>query len=98
MLPKKIISSALDNQSFADNTTEYMLCLALDIGEGMLKCGAEINRVEDTIERICTAYGAVHIEIFAIPSVIIAAIRMANGDYSSQVRRVKKIENNLLHP
>ncbi len=95
MLLNKNNSSMFDNQSFADNTTEYMLCLALDIGEGMLKSGAEINRVEDTIERICKAYGAVHIEIFAIPSVIIGAVRMPNGEYSSQVRRVKKIDNNL---
>ena len=92
---KQIDSSEFDNRSFADNTTEYMLCLALDIGEGMLKSGAEINRVEDTIERICKAYGAVHVEIFAIPSVIIGAVRMPSGEYSSQVRRVKKIANNL---
>lgn len=95
MFSKKIHTETFDNRSFADHTTEYLLCLALDIGEGMLKCGAEINRVEDTMERVCTAYGASHVEIFAIPSVIIAAIRMPNGEYSSQVRRVKKFGNNL---
>ena len=30
---------------------------ALDMGETMLRCGAEILRVEDTVIRICTAYG-----------------------------------------
>ncbi len=95
MLSNKINALEFDNQSFSAHTAEYLLCLALDIGEGMLKCGAEIHRVEDTIERVCKAYGAVHVEIFAIPSVIIAAIRMANGEYSSQVRRVKKGGNNL---
>jgi uncharacterized membrane protein YjjP (DUF1212 family) len=95
MLTPKNLRDGFDNQSFANNTTEYMLCLALDIGEGMLKCGGEIHRVEDTIERICRAYGAKHIEIFAIPSVIIAAIRMPDGEYSSQIRRVKKFGNDL---
>ena len=40
---------------YKSNFTEYLLCLALDIGEGMLKHGAEIARVENTIERICYA-------------------------------------------
>ena len=33
------------------------LTLALDIGERLLVCGAEVSRVEDTITRICRAYG-----------------------------------------
>lgn len=65
-----------------------LLCLALDVGGEMLKSGGEISRVEDTIIRICRSYGAEHVEIFAIPSLIIAAVRMADGGYSSQVRRV----------
>ena len=77
------------------NETDYLLCLALDVGEGMLKCGAEIARVEDTIERICRAYGAEHVEVFSIISVIIAAVRMPDGSYSSQIRRVYNSENNF---
>ena len=74
---------------------EYLLCLALDVGEGMLKNGGDVNRVEDTIERICRAYGAEHVEVFTIISVINAAIRMPDGSYSSQLRRVKATSNNL---
>lgn len=74
---------------------EYLLCLALDVGEGMLKNGGDVNRVEDTIERICRAYGAEHVEVFTIISVINAAIRMPDGSYSSQLRRVKTTSNNL---
>ena len=55
---------------YKDDFTEYLLCLALDVGEGMLKNGAEVARVEDTIERICHAYGAVHVEVFSIISMI----------------------------
>ncbi len=76
-------------------SVDYMLCLALDIGEAMLKNGAEIHRVEDTIARFCRAYGAVHTEIFAIPTVIIAAVRMADGAYSSQLRRVYSSSYNM---
>lgn len=74
---------------------DRLLCLALDVGEGMLKSGGEVRRVEDTIARICQAYGAEHTEIFAIPSLIIAAVRLKNGAYSSQVRRVEEVANDL---
>ena len=61
----------------------------------MLKNGGEISRVEDTIERICKAYGAAHVEVFTIISFINAAIRMPDGSYSSQLRRVKSTGTNL---
>ena len=80
---------------YKDDFTEYLLCLALDVGEGMLKNGAEVARVEDTIERICHAYGAVHVEVFTIISMINAAVRMPDGSYSSQLRRVKQTSINL---
>ncbi len=80
---------------YKDDYADYLLCLALDVGEGMLKNGAEIARVEDTIERICKAYGAAHVECFTIISMITAAIRMPDGSYSSQLRRVRQTENNL---
>ena len=80
---------------YKDDFTEYLLCLALDVGEGMLKNGGEVARVEDTIERICRAYGAEHVEVFTIVSMINAAVRMSDGSYSSQLRRVKQTGNNL---
>ena len=88
----------MENKSreiYKENFTEYLLCLALDVGEGMLKNGGEISRVEDTIERICHAYGALHVEVFTIVSVINASIRMPDGSYSSQMRRVKSTGMNL---
>lgn len=76
-------------------TANKILCVALDVGEGMLKTGGEIHRVEDTVERICKAYDAEHVEIFAIPTLILAAIRLKNGEYSSQMRRIDSTENDL---
>ena len=80
---------------YKENFAEYLLCLALDIGEGMLKNGAEVSRVEDTIERICNAYGAAHVEVFSIISVVNATVRMPDGTYSSQMRRVKHLGMDL---
>ena len=82
-------------ESYKGSFADYLLCLALDVGETLLKNGAEVSRVEDTIERICRAYGAKHIEVFSIISCINAAIRMPDGSYSFQMRRVKSISNNL---
>lgn len=75
--------------------TEKMLTLALDIGCGMLESGAEIRRVENTVSRICNAYGAVYIEVAAISSLIIADARTPDGKRSVQLRRVKRVRNNL---
>lgn len=78
-----------------DAYANRLLCLSLDIGEKILENGGEINRVEDTIERICRAYGAVHVEVFVIPSLIVASIRMSDNGYSSQSRRVYGVTNHL---
>ena len=80
---------------YKENFAEYLLCLALDVGEGMLRNGGEISRVEDTVERICYAYGAAHVEVFSIISVINASVRMEDGSYSSQMRRVRQTGVNL---
>lgn len=87
-LPLKNIDTAL-------YPADYILSKALDIGESILKCGGEPHRIEDTIERICTAYGAEHTDVFALPSLIIAGVRMSDGKTYSQVRRVYKTANNM---
>ncbi|MEG2144944.1 MAG: threonine/serine exporter family protein, partial [Oscillospiraceae bacterium] len=48
------------------NNMEEYVSVALDIGEKMLISGAEISRVEDTIERICVAYGSVNTHVFTV--------------------------------
>lgn len=76
----------------ADN----VLRIAMDVGEGLLKSGAEVHRVEFTIEKICKTYGAAHVEVFSIHSLIVAAVRMTDGSYSSQTRRILDVSNQLL--
>ena len=84
-----------DEVSVASYTADYILAKALDIGENILRCGGEPYRIEDTVTRICVAYGAEFTDIFALPSLIIANIRMKDGTFSSQVRRVYQNSNNM---
>lgn len=76
-------------------SADRILRTALDVGENLLKNGAAVHRAEDTIERICRALGASHVEVFCIPSLVIASMRMKNGDYSSQTRRIYSNANNF---
>ncbi len=74
---------------------DTILSIALDIGEETLKCGGEIQRVEDTVTRVCFAYGAASVEVFAITSLIIAEVKMPDGTEVAHTRRVKGVYNHL---
>ncbi len=71
------------------------LHLALDIGAQMLASGAEIERVEDSLERICKAFGAHEVEAFAITYMIAVTVSSDHFDDITQIRRVKMNERNL---
>lgn len=81
--------------SLHEDDTDRLLCVVLDIGEHMLRSGGEVHRVEDAMERICRAYGVSHVEVFVITSLVMAAIRMPDGSYSSQMRRVYGVSKDL---
>lgn len=72
-----------------------ILNIALDIGVETLKCGGEIHRVEDTVLRICRAYGAESTDVFAITSLITAEVRMPDGTSATHTRRVETTYNHL---
>ena len=62
----------------------------LDIGETLLASGAEINRVEDTITRLSSAYGAEEINIFVITSDIVLTVLFRDGVELTQTRRIHR--------
>ena len=62
----------------------------LDMGQMLLLCGAEINRVEDTMTRLGRAYGAKKVDIFAITSDIVLTILFEDGVELTQTRRIGK--------
>ena len=72
-----------------------ILSIALDVGAETLRAGGEIHRVEDTVSRICRAYGAEAVEVFAITSLITAEVRMPDGTYATRNRRVPSTYNHL---
>lgn len=67
---------------------------ATDIGYYMLKYGAEIFRVEQSIEFICRAYGVKEVDVFAIPTSIVVTISDGT-DFYTKSKRVKGYQTNL---
>ena len=69
-------------------TGEEVLTCAINIGEQLLVSGAEISRVEDTIRRICDAYGILQSHIFSIASCIIVTLETQDREWITQTRRI----------
>lgn len=74
---------------------ERVLALSLELGKGLLHCGASVSRVENAVERVCMAYGVVEVNAWVVPSMIIASIVTPDGDTFTQMERVYIITNNL---
>lgn len=66
---------------------EDVLFIALELGEHILRSGGEIGRAEDTIKRICKAYGASHVDVTAILSMIVLTVEF-DGSHSTCTRRI----------
>ncbi len=71
------------------------LSAIMDIGELLLTHGAEVNRVEDTISRLCRAYGFIRSDVFTITSSIVASARMPDGQTITQTRRIRERDTDL---
>lgn len=67
--------------------TELLSC-AMDIGEQLLVCGAEVHRVEDSVTRICEAFGAVRTDVFIITSSMVVTVHDQKGNTCTQTRRI----------
>jgi len=62
----------------------------MEIGYHLMISGAEIYRVEESIQRILQAYGIENGQVFAIPSCIIVSMVTPAGEPITQVRRIKE--------
>ncbi len=74
---------------------DRILALALNIGGGLLSCGASVSRVETAVERVCLAYDAEEVNVFALPSLVMCSIRLRDGGEVSQMKRIYGITNNF---
>lgn len=61
----------------------------------LTKYGAEVYRAEESIRRICRAYGHPEAEIFVIPTEIIITLRRENGEPLTRTCRVTDRTVNL---
>ena len=66
----------------------YLLDCMLEMGELLLDCGAEISRVEDTLTRVGTAYGAKRTDVFVIPSLISITLNYPEKEPVTETRRI----------
>ena len=73
---------------------EKILTYALDLGEGMLRRGAEVGRVEDTITRILKSRGACRVDVLTITTSIVVTAHFDFGAVT-QTRRITGISNDL---
>lgn len=74
-----------------------VLILAVYAAEIMMKNGAEIYRVEDTVTRICKACGISYVEVFALPTGLFVSIDSGGEDDGAQtyVKRIKGANTDL---
>lgn len=77
------------------NEADRLLDCALDIGEQMLLCGAGVSRVEDSITRICKAYGSSRVDVLTITASIIVTIHAPGFGSLTQTRRIQGGSNHL---
>ena len=60
----------------------------------MLISGAEVHRVEDSIERMCTAVGFLRTDVFIITSCMYATVYSDEGNFT-QIRRIREIRTDM---
>ena len=80
-IEEKIISTPAPSDEAAIPTGiphEDVVYMAMELGEQILRCGGEVSRVEDTIRRILTAYGATDIDVTAIMSLIVLTVEFGD--------------------
>lgn len=76
-------------------TSNELIEISVDIGTALLENGAEIYRVEESIARICYAYGATEANIYAVPTAIIASFVRDQSQPVTRVQRIYRRGTNL---
>ena len=66
------------------------------MGEALQNSGAEVFRVEDTLNRIAIAYGAEDVNVFVITSSIVVTLTMPSLPPQTETRRLRHAASNDL--
>ncbi len=73
-----------------------VLYAAMMVGKYILLSGGEVNRVEDSIQRIIRAYQIGEPDVFTITSTIIATLYLPDRSSLTQSVRISQISNDFL--
>ena len=74
---------------------ENAVYIAISVGEGLLQNGAEAARVEDTVSRILTAYGATRADVFSITSSLVVTAHFGDFNTVTQTRRITSLRTDM---
>lgn len=74
---------------------DELINAAVAVGRSLLENGAEIYRVEESIQRILLAYGVLEADVFAIPSCIIVSLTRGDGSVLTKTKRIFSTSVNL---
>ena len=74
---------------------QQLLNQAVNVGYALLANGAEIYRVEESIQRILLAYGVKGAEVFVIPTCITTTVFNENNEAITQIRRLYQKTTNF---
>ena len=74
--------------------TEESMELIMEIAQQMIESGAEIGRVEESVNRMCSTYGTTP-QVYATSSSIILTVYHPDGAFWTMTRRVKKSVSNM---
>ena len=64
----------------------------LDVGEALLKSGAENFRLEDSLYRMCRSYGFKRYDVYAVPSNIQITVETQEGEFITQIRQIESTD------
>ena len=74
----------------------HFLHILVQMGEALQNSGAEVFRVEDTLNRIAIAYGAEDVNVFVITSSIVVTLTMPSLPPQTETRRLRHAASNDL--
>jgi uncharacterized membrane protein YjjP (DUF1212 family) len=77
------------------NPNHQLLSSVMEILKMLAESGAEIYRVEESANKIFSAYGIKNIDVYATTSNIIVSLETASGEIKTHTRRIKNISTDV---
>lgn len=71
------------------NELKKILRLTAGVGEELIGCGAEISRVEETMDRIAAHYGVTHRQIYIISNGVFVNLEMGDDAKNISIRYIQ---------